>query len=749
MSFSRSRRSGIRALLLVTVVLGVLAYVIPASASHPEVSLPGSNFEIDTDANLKVDDPAPSIDWANVAENRQADKPSGGTDDSFGQGTKEDTPVPTVVDGSIPPQKSDLLNFGVYQEATAGRNFMHLFWHRVQEPSGTTNMDFEFNQSTTLSGNGVTPVRTAGDLLLQYDLAQGGTNPQLFLSRWVASGPKSLCQAANSTPCWGTRVNLSTAGNATGSINTSAIPAADADGLGSVSSRTFGEASVDLDAILGTTECRAFGRAYLKSRSSDSFPAELKDFIAPEPVDINLCGSVKIIKTDDATPPNPLAGAEFTLYKDNPPLDGAPPHGAEDTITTRTCTTGADGTCEILNVLQGQYWVVETKTPANHDSAADQHITVVANEQVSLTFVNPRQPGSVKITKLDDATPPNPLAGAEFTLYKDNPPLDGAPPHGAEDTITTDKCTTGADGTCEITGVVPGEYWVVETVTPPGHDTAADQHVTVKANELVSVTFVNVRQLGSVKITKLDDATPPNPLAGAEFTLYQDNPPTGGTRGDEDIATNKTCTTSADGTCTITGVLPGQYWVVETKTPANHDSAADQHVTVNANEQVSVTFVDPRHRGAILVTKTRKHAAAGPDDHPHAGVEFTVNGVTKPTDANGHACFDGLLFDTYTVHEATPAGYKGEADKTVTVDNKASCGDVPYVGETVSFHNTPLSNITVSFESQVPGGTAATIACGELTATPPDGTPTAFDDVSETFKDLPPGTYTCTVVVDP
>ena len=25
----------------------------------------------------------------------------------------------------------------------------------------------------------------------------------------------------------------------------------------------------------------------------------------------------------------------------------------------------------------------------------------------------------------------------------------------------------------------------------------------------------------------------PNPLAGAEFTLYQDNPPTGGTRGDE------------------------------------------------------------------------------------------------------------------------------------------------------------------------------------------------------------------------
>jgi uncharacterized surface anchored protein len=216
---------------------------------------------------------------------------------------------------------------------------------------------------------------------------------------------------------------------------------------------------------------------------------------------------------------------------------------------------------------------------------------------------------------------------------------------------------------------------VLETVTPAGHDSAADQHVTVKANEQVSVTFVNVRQLGSVKITKLDDASPPNPLAGAEFTLYEDTPPIAGPppHGTEDIATNKTCTTDANGTCTITGVLPGPYWVVETKTPPNHDSAADQHVTVNANEQTLVAFVDPRHRGAILITKTRKHAADGSGDHPHAGVDFTVNGVTKTTDANGQACFDNLLFGDYTVHEVTPAGYKGEADKTVTVNNKASC----------------------------------------------------------------------------
>src|SRR5215216_2843523 len=166
-----------------------------AFASHPEVSLGGSNFEIDTNANLKVDDPAPSIDWAGVSETRKADVASGSGDDSFGQGAKEDTAVPTVVSGSIPPNKSDLLDFGSYLETTAtGQTFLNLFWHRVQEPTGTTNMDFEFNQSSTISANGVTPVRTAGDLLIQYDLSQGGTNPVLFVSRWLTTGDAADCE---------------------------------------------------------------------------------------------------------------------------------------------------------------------------------------------------------------------------------------------------------------------------------------------------------------------------------------------------------------------------------------------------------------------------------------------------------------------------------------------------------------------------------------------------------------------------
>ena len=250
---------------------------------------------------------------------------------------------------------------------------------------------------------------------------------------------------------------------------------------------------------------------------------------------------------------------------------------------------------------------------------------------------------------------------------------------------------------------------------------------------------------GSVEIIKTDDAG--QPLAGAEFTLYRDNAPTGGTRGPEDTATSFKCTTGAAGRCTIANVTPGQYWLVETVVPPGHSGVADQLITVTSGQTRTVgPLVDERDRGAILVTKERKHAAAGPGNHPHAGVEFTVNGVTKTTDANGKACFDNLLFGDYTVHEVTPAGYKGEADKTVTVNNKASCADSPFVGETVSFKNTPLTDVTVTIDSQVDGGTASTVKC---IPDGPSGSTGANGDGTFTDTNLPPGTYTCEIVIDP
>lgn len=628
------------AFILTTVL--VVSATGSALASHPEVSLFGSDFEIDVDANLKVDDASPSIDWASVTETRKADAASGSGDDSFGQGTKEDTAVPTVVNGSIPPNKSDLLNFGVYAETNAsGDRFLNLFWHRVQEPSGTTNMDFEFNQSSTLSGNGVTPVRTEGDLLVQYDLSQGGTNPVLFLSRWVTSGPASQCQASNSVPCWGTKTNLSAAGDAAGSINTSAILAADSDGLGDISPRTFGEAQLDFDALTGgASTCVSFGSAYLKSRSSDSFTAALKDFIAPATTNLSNCGTVIIHKeTDPDEDPNTTVFGYTKAFTTDP--------ASENTFTLMD-----DGSKSYNNVLFGSgYTVVEDVIPTGWDF---QSLDCSASTGVT-------------------------------------PSINGA-------TVTFDI------------------------------DSATD---------ILDCTYTN-RQRGTIIVQKVTEPSPDPTDTSFGFTAGGGLSPTSFSLKNGQMQT-------------YSNVVPGSGYSVAETVPAGwdlisatcDDGSPVSNIDVSAGETVTCTFTDRQQKGAIQVHKTSIKDGSG-----LAGAVFSIAGQSKTTDANGFACVDDLPFGNYTVQETSaPSGYSADdtTAHTVTVDNNAKCSDSPFVGETLSFSDTPLSRITVSFESLAgPGVTTATIQCtGEASPNPlPEGTPKVLDN-------LVPGTYTCTVVVDP
>jgi Prealbumin-like fold domain len=80
----------------------------------------------------------------------------------------------------------------------------------------------------------------------------------------------------------------------------------------------FGEAAIDLTAagLVPPGICEAFGSAFLKSRASASFTAEVKDFIAPIPVNISNCGEVRIIKQTD-----PRGQAQNFSYTSNLPAE--------------------------------------------------------------------------------------------------------------------------------------------------------------------------------------------------------------------------------------------------------------------------------------------------------------------------------------------------------------------------------------------------------------------------------------------
>ena len=86
---------------------------------------------------------------------------------------------------------------------------------------------------------------------------------------------------------------------AAGTINLTPIPAAESDALicpGFKQARTFGEAQIDLRLHLPGQRVRVVRRAMLKSRSSDAFNSQLKDFVAPVRIDLQNCGNVIIRK---------------------------------------------------------------------------------------------------------------------------------------------------------------------------------------------------------------------------------------------------------------------------------------------------------------------------------------------------------------------------------------------------------------------------------------------------------------------
>jgi hypothetical protein len=346
---ARNKRVSIKKLGIPLAVLTLLGL---ATASIASANLAGSTFE-GSDGNLVVNT-AGNTDWANAPSRVVGlDQASGSTDNAFGQGTKEDNAAVTVVTGSIPPNKNDLSRFYVASESAGGSNFLYLAWERLVN-IGSANLDLEINQNVTagFTGTSTGPVtlnRTAGDLLVSYDFGGSGT-PTLGLLRWVTTGATSQCYASNSLPCWGNRQNLTALGDAEGAVNTATVT----DPVPPAAPRTlttglFGEAAINLTAagVFPANTCTAFGSTFLKSRSSASFGAEVKDFIAPQPVNISNCGTINIHKVTE----NGDASFGYTTTGGLSPATFSLSNGG-----TRTYGPGT--------VLSGSYSVTESTLPA-------------------------------------------------------------------------------------------------------------------------------------------------------------------------------------------------------------------------------------------------------------------------------------------------------------------------------------------------------------------------------------------------
>jgi len=335
---------------------------------------------------------------------RGDDLASGTSDNSFGQGTKEDDPNVSVVTGSIPPQKSDLTRFYAANEFANSSNYLYLAWERTNV-LGSANMDFEINQKTqpNLTTTGPKTLnRSVGDLLITFDFGGSGS-PVLGLLKWVTSGATSQCFSANALPCWGNRVNLSAAGEAEGAVNSVTVN----DPIANVSlpAGTFGEAAVNLTAagVFPAGTCTAFGSTFLKSRSSASFPAEVKDFVAPQPVNISNCGTIVVKKVTENgnatfgyTTTGGLSPSTFTLqggdtktYGPGTVLPGTytvtedSPLPSGWTFKSLTCTTGGATNGQVATITMTPGATI-TCTYTNHTKVSPSITTLLSASTVNI-----------------------------------------------------------------------------------------------------------------------------------------------------------------------------------------------------------------------------------------------------------------------------------------------------------------------------------------------------------------------------
>jgi uncharacterized repeat protein (TIGR01451 family) len=290
----------------------------------------GSNFEID--GNLVDEAGRPGLDWGSpgLALVNVLDPPLTSLspdyliDDAFTEGAKESDPVPTVLDASVPPNKSDLTNLLIAQDEVDGSGFLALAWIRANS-LGTANFDFELNQLRDLTANGVTPVRSTGDVLISFDFESSGNVVTLNLREWNGA-----------TERWGQLRTLNIEGAGFAAINDplrfGTRPGAEINPFTGqpMPDQSFGEALINLTKTFQGSTCRKFVSAFVKGRSSTPFTAALKDFIAPLPVVISTCRTIDMLNeaTADATNPgqDPVSDAA-TVRLSNDPIYAGDPDG--------------------------------------------------------------------------------------------------------------------------------------------------------------------------------------------------------------------------------------------------------------------------------------------------------------------------------------------------------------------------------------------------------------------------------------
>jgi len=188
------------------------------------------------------------------------------------------------------PAKDDLTNVYAYEVVNPANNHLILYGGIEREtPGGDSHVDLEFFQDPVgLSGSSFTGIRTVNDVIVSMDFLQGGGIGSVTIRRWNGTEyvQVGLAGGQGCFPSPGGAADSICAFNNGAVIDGGPWPNYDSHGdlITLLQPNAFTEMGVDLTALIGANPCLSTFMG--KTRSSQSFTAELKDFAGPHNFDV-------------------------------------------------------------------------------------------------------------------------------------------------------------------------------------------------------------------------------------------------------------------------------------------------------------------------------------------------------------------------------------------------------------------------------------------------------------------------------
>ena len=310
--------------------------------------------------------------------------------------------------------------------------------------------------------------------------------------------------------------------------------------------------------------------------SPDSEATKKQDFGTI--VNTRKTGAVRWTKVDASA--NLLDGSEWSLTGPGDETRTITDNGEDDTDTD-------PGAFRIANLAWGNYTLTETKAPEGFALDPTPHTFTVGATELSITLgdiVNVAaapELGSLSWTKTD--ADGKALSGSEWTLSSES-----------GDVAVIDNGENDADpanGAFRVTGLAWGEYTLTETKAPAGFELSTESKtVTITATEL-NLSFgaiINVPESPKSGMLRWNKVDPDGAaLLGSEWEVT-------GPGGDTALVVDngENDRDPADGALMITGLMWGEYTVVETKAPEGYVLDATPR-TVTLASSAAVLVMDP------------------------------------------------------------------------------------------------------------------------------------------------------------